>query len=193
MAKKKGGDKLGSAIARVAAQLADKEKRQDAAISLSREIIRDCALAIKAVHQNELAEAKRKLAEIEPKIKRMHSIDSGLEHISQQCYQEYAEIRCLDAIMRREEIPDYEELGMEPIPWMSGLADCVGELRRALQLALSNAKKDEAKYYFGKMNEIYDNLMLIKYSSSLVGPLKHKQDVIRSQIEQARSEMLRFS
>ena len=41
------------------------------------------------------------------------------------------------------------------------------------------------------MNEIYDHLMVLKYSGSLVGPLKHKQDMVRGQVEHARSEMLR--
>ncbi|MGB9577278.1 MAG: hypothetical protein ACP5O3_00260 [Candidatus Micrarchaeia archaeon] len=186
-------DKLSKAINRAIAELSEKEKRQDAAIALSREIVRDCALAIKAVHQNEWKEAEKKLAEITPKIKKMHSLDEGLEHVSQQCYQEYAEIKCLEAITKKKEIPDYDELGIDAISWMNGLADCAGELRRALQLALSSGDKEQAKYLFQKMNEIYDNLMLVKYSSSLVGGLKHKQDVVRSQVEQARSEILRFS
>jgi len=171
--------------------LSDKEKRQDQIIPLTREIVRDCALAIKAVHASELSEAEARLGEIEPKIRKLRALDAGLENVSQQCYQEYAEIRCLHAILRRKPIPSFEELGIEPIAWLSGLADCVGELRRALQLALSKGDREAAEYYFEKMNAIYENLMIIKFSSSLVGPLKHKQDVIRGQIEQARSEMLR--
>jgi len=192
MAKTKAAEEgLEKAVAKIVKTLSDKEKRQDQIIPLTREIIRDCALAIKAVHASELGEAEAKLAEIEPKIKKLHSLDEELENVSQQCYQEYAEIKCLDAIMRRKPIPSFEELGIESIAWLSGLADCVGELRRAVQLALSDGKKEDAEYYFGKMNAIYENLMVIKFSSSLVGPLKHKQDVIRGQIEQARSEMLR--
>ncbi|MEW5955016.1 MAG: hypothetical protein AB1626_00575 [Candidatus Micrarchaeota archaeon] len=191
MAKKAAEEGLEKAVAKIVKTLSDKEKRQDQIIPLTREIIRDCALAIKAVHASELAEAGAKLAEIEPKVKKLHSLDEGLENVSNQCYQEYAEIRCLDAILRRKPIPSFEDLGIEATAWLSGLADCVGELRRAVQLALSDGKRKEAEYFFGKMNAIYDNLMVIKFSSSLVGPLKHKQDVIRGQIEQARSEMLR--
>ncbi|HII38532.1 TPA: hypothetical protein HA318_00830 [Candidatus Micrarchaeota archaeon] len=182
---------LENAVKKIVQTLSDKERRQDQIIPLTREIIRDCALGIKAVHAGDLKETERKIDEIEGKLVKLHSLDEKLENVSQQCYQEYAEIKCLHAILTREPIPTYEEIGINLIPWLSGLADCVGELRRAVQLALSEGDAKKAKYYFEKMNAIYDNLMVIKFSSSLVGGLKHKQDVIRGQIEQARSEMLR--
>jgi len=187
---KRNPSKLEKTVHKIIAVLDEREKRQDRVLALSREIIRDSARAIKSIHTNDLGEAKMIVARLDGKIREMKRIDEGFEHISQNCYQEYAEIKTLYAILARKEIPSHEELGIDFIPYLAGLADTVGELRRQIQIALRRRKKRDAEYFFEKMNEIYDNLMIIKYSSSLVGPLKHKQDVIRNQLEQARSEML---
>jgi len=183
--------KLEKTVQKIIAVLDDREKRQDRVLALSREIIRESAKAIKSIHLEDLGETKRAIAGLDEKIAELKKTDAGFGHIANNCYQEYAEIKSFYAIITRKEIPSYEELGIDFIPYLTGLADTVGELRRQIQLALKAANKKDAEYFFGKMNEIYDNLMVIKYSSSLVGPLKHKQDVIRGQLEQARSEMLR--
>lgn len=179
------------AISKIIKNLDQKEKDQDIVIPMTRDIIRDCAKAIKSIHVNDLPEMDRLVKGIERKMADLQKHDKEFKNISSQCYQEIVEIKVLEALFKRKEIPDYDDLGVEYQPWLSGLADCVGELRRALQLSLRAGKKQDADYYFEKMNEIYDNLMVLKYSSSLVGGLKHKQDMIRGQIEQARSEMLR--
>ncbi|MBI5224466.1 hypothetical protein HY989_01195 [Candidatus Micrarchaeota archaeon] len=183
--------KLVKAVEKIAKNLDQQEKDQDVVLRMSREIIRDCARAIRSIHTNDIAEEEKLIKLINSKMAELEKHDSEFKHISQQCYQEIVEIKVLDAIFKEKEIPDFEDLGVEYKPWLSGLADVVGELRRALQLSLREGKKKEAEYYFLKMNEIYDNLMTLKYSSSLVGNLKHKQDMMRGQIEQARSEMLK--
>ena len=57
-------------------------------------------------------------------------------------------------------------------------------------IALRNRNRKKAEYLFDCMESIYDNLMVLKYSSSLVGALKPKQDSIRGQVEKARGELL---
>ncbi len=184
-------DELEESVTEIVRELGEKEKRQDEVLRLQREIIRDCALAIRHIHTGELAGSKAVVAGIEKKVARLRGLDSELERNSSQCYQEYVEIRALDAIFSRKPVPSRKSLGVDAVAYLNGLADTVGELRREIQLALSGGKRKDAEYFFDVMNEVYDNLMLVKFSSSLVGPLKHKQDVIRSQLEQARSEMLR--
>ncbi|MFH1107370.1 MAG: hypothetical protein V1787_05745 [Candidatus Micrarchaeota archaeon] len=177
-------------IAGIDAMLAEKERRQDAVLQLQRELVRNCAKAIRFLHVGDIAGCEALLPEIDLQVVSLKKVDEGFEHISQQAYQEVVEIKVLDALFKRKEIPAFEELGVEFRAWLSGLADAVGELRRALQLSLRDGRKEDAEYYFAQMNRIYDNLMVLKYSGSLVGALKHKQDMVRSQVEHARSEML---
>ncbi len=184
-------EKLEHSIKEIVAELSDREARQDEVLRLQREVIRDCALAIRHIHTSELAQSRRVIGEIEKKIAHLRKLDADLQRNSAQCYQEYVEIKALDAIFNRQAVPSRQDLGVDTQAYLNGLADTVGELRRSIQLALSKDDFKDAEYFFNVMNEVYDNLMLVKFSSSLVGPLKHKQDVIRGQLEASRSEMLR--
>ena len=182
---------LEKTIEKIMKELDEKEKRQDVVLQLSREAIRDCAKAIRHLHTGQNKDCHAAVKQLDEKMKKLHEFDNDFSHISQTAYQEYSEIKCLLAILEKKELPDQKELGIDWQTYLSGLADCVGELRRSLQLSLKNDDYDTAEYLFVKMNYIYDNLMQLKYSGSLVGALKRKQDMIRGQVEQARSEMLR--
>ncbi len=184
--------KLEKAIEKIAREFAAKEKRQDAVLQLNRLIVRECASAIKSLHQGDIKQAKVAVAGLKNKIESIKKQSAeDFEGISQTALQEYVEAACLVAYLEKREPPTFDELGVPALPWLTGLADCSGELRRALQLALRDDKLKDAEYYFEQMNELYDNLMTLKFASSLVGPLKRKQDVLRSQLEAARSELLR--
>ncbi|MFH0835095.1 MAG: hypothetical protein V1881_02025 [Candidatus Micrarchaeota archaeon] len=185
--------KLEETIGKIIKILAEKEARMDRVIQLNRAIVRDCARAIKHVHNEEVKECEKIVESLEPKMKSLTRDAEGFEGIASSCWQEYTEVKCLLAIVQKKEMPDYEELGVPYLEYLTGLCDCTGELRRLMQTSLMNGKKKDAEYYFAKMNEIYDNVMTIKYSGSLIGSLKRKQDVARSQVEQARSEMLRHA
>jgi translin len=87
--------------------------------------------------------------------------------------------------------PTYSELGMPFEPYLLGLCDLVGELRREMLEMLKKGKKKEAEKYFELMSGIYDELMPIRFSNSLLPNFRKKQDVARGQVEQARSELVR--
>ncbi|MDP2717111.1 MAG: hypothetical protein Q8P02_00030 [Candidatus Micrarchaeota archaeon] len=183
---------LEKTINRIDAELSEKEKRQDVVLQHTRLVIRDCAKAIRQLHTGQFKEADVLVKDLDVHVKDLQdSAGKDFYHIGQQAYQEYAEIKCLIALVHKKPLPSPEDLGLDDQSYLAGLADCVGELRRSLQLALRDDKKKEAEYFFEQMNHIYDNLMVLKYSSSLVGPLKRKQDMVRGQVEHARSEMLR--
>ncbi len=178
-------------IDEITKELEEREKRQDFMLQKTRLIVRDCARAIKFLHANDFKQAKELAKKLDAQVKELRENDESFENIAFTAYQEYAEAKALLALLEKANVPDYKQLGIPWLPYLSGLADCVGELRRALQLALREGKREDAEYYFKKMNELYDELMVLKFASSLVGALKRKQDVLRSQVEQARSEMLR--
>lgn len=183
--------KFEKAIEKIIADLDGQEKRQDAVLKFHREVIRDCAKAIKSLHAGDTEESGQLLSRIDASIKDVKKVDEGFEHISDNIYQEYAEAKVLAAILSKKDTPTFEDLDIPFRAWLSGLADTVGELRRALQNALREGHKKDAEYLYSKMSEIYDNLTVIKYSGSLVGALKRKQDMVRHQLEEARSELLR--
>ncbi len=193
MAVHKIKETLGSTVEGLIKELDEKEKRQDKVLTASREAIRLCARAIRDIHTNDVKLAKKSISELESKLDELRAVEKDFEHIAKQAYQEYAEIKLFFAISQKQKIPTSQELGITTESYLSGFADCVGELRRALQLSLKDGNKKDAEYYFEAMNEIYEELMLLKYSKSLVGSLKPKQDMVRGQLEHARSEILKFT
>ena len=183
---------LGKTIAEIVEDLKVLEKKQDEALSASRQIIRDCANAIKHLHTGEIEQARKAAKELEKKIAELKlKVGGEFAGITHPIYQEYTEIMALLAVSEKKPLPTYRQLDVPPVAYLNGLADAVGELRRALQISLKNGDEKAAEYFYAKMNEIYENLMLVKFSSSIVRELKRKQDVARQQLEQARSEMLR--
>lgn len=169
-------------------ELSEKEAEQDKALKLSREIVRECSKMIKKIHQNEEI-SEDELKETDAKVEAIEKI-TGFDQIKGIAMQEYSEFRCLKAIIEKKEIPYPEGIHCNYLSYAQGLADCVGELRRQIQILLKNKNKKKAEEVFKEMEEIYENIAVIKYSSSLTGMLRKKQDVIRIQLEQARSELL---
>ncbi|MFH0973246.1 MAG: hypothetical protein V1817_00435 [Candidatus Micrarchaeota archaeon] len=192
-AKTAGRDEgLTNAVAAVIAELSKKEKKQDELLQETRLFIRNCANAIKALHADDYAAAREAVALLDSQAKTLRATAGGeFRGMLDTCMQEYVEIKCLLALLEERPLPTPSELGVEGVSFLNGLADCVGELRRGLQIALRKNDFSRAEYLFAKMNELYDELMTVKFSASLVGGLRRKTDVLRNQLEQARSEMLR--
>ena len=184
-------DGIEQSIKLIATRLEDKEKRQDTLIPLTRQVVRECATSIKAMHADNLQTAKEHLELAGKGLEELKRLSTGLEATGAVAPQEFVEASCLMAVFEKKALPKQDELGVDDLAYLNGLADCVGELRRELQLALRRGDATEAERYYDAMDAIYENLMVIRFSSSLVGSLKRKQDVARGQLEQARSELLR--
>ncbi|MFQ5406582.1 MAG: hypothetical protein ACE5DI_05500, partial [Candidatus Micrarchaeia archaeon] len=56
---------------------AEKERRQDAVLQLNREIVRDSARAIRAIHTGELGECEEVVTALKEKLSKMKGIDEG--------------------------------------------------------------------------------------------------------------------
>ncbi|MBI4406370.1 hypothetical protein HY571_00465 [Candidatus Micrarchaeota archaeon] len=182
---------LGKVVNELVDKLTAKEKNQDKVLTLSREFIRECAKAIRHLHTGNPAEAKKIMAALKAKLSELKEVGKDFPRIIDTPLQEYAEIMIFSAVVDKKDLPTNTELGIPVEPYLAGFLDASGEIRRSLQLALKEGNHKEAEYYFQCMNDIYNEMMLLKFSSSLVGNLKRKQDVLRAQLEQARSEMLR--
>ena len=183
--------KLDESIAKACITLKEQEKAQDALLPLSREIVRGCALAIKAVHANERKNAEKELANVRKLVKQAVKGSRGLERVVMQSYQEFAEAEILMAVLEKKELPTHGELGIPFEAYLTGLCDAVGELRREMLEQLKKGKRKEAVRYFDSMNAIYEAMLPIRFSNSLLPNFRRKQDVARMQVEHARSELLR--
>jgi len=169
--------------------LEKEEKEQDRIIQKSRELIRHCSVAIKCIHSKEIKEAKAHIAAVDKELKGLKSEKFG--YMLEQTYQEVCEAKVLMAVIEKKKVPTYKQLGIPFETYLLGLCDCVGELRREMLEQLKEGRKKEAKYYFEVMSHIYEAMIPIRFSASLLPNFRKKQDVARMQVEHARSELMR--
>jgi translin len=177
-------------IGAIVKELEAREKEQDAILGSVREIIRHCANGIKLVHAGEVKRATLEIAQAEKKIAPF-SKTKKFEYLLSQPYQEIAEARLLLAAVGKRPLPGWEEMGMPFEPYLLGLCDFAGELRREMLEMLKKGNGKETERYFELMSGIYEELQPIRFSNSLLPNFRKKQDVARSQVEQARSELVR--
>ncbi len=168
------------------------QKRKDLVMDISRELIRFAGKAITMMHAGDMPKAKSMLDEIKALVKKLQKEDRGFEYNSQQAYQEYAEAAVLYSILKDDKIPTDKDLGIDEIAYLLGLLDSVGELKREVFEALRKNNTEKAEKLYEFMVEIHDSLLPLRFSSSLIGDFRKKQDVSRIQLESVSSELLSF-
>jgi translin len=177
-------------IDKIGKKLSEMEKELDAVLAENRLVVRACSNAIKALHAHDVVEAKKYLAEAE---KGLGKISKYRDHFPGQLdhvYQEYAEARIVLSAIEFKKIPSFAELKVPEVPYLNGLLDVIGELKREMYESLRRSNKHEAGEYFKMMEEVYDELLPLRFSNAILPEFRRKQDVGRMQIEQARGELL---
>ncbi|MFH0884905.1 MAG: hypothetical protein V1861_04305 [Candidatus Micrarchaeota archaeon] len=177
-------------INRITKMLSEKEKKLDIVLAENRKVVRSCSNAIKAMHAYDMKTAKAHLKEAEDALKGLapyaEDFPGQLAHI----YQEYAEAQIVLSAIESKKIPSYAKLKVPEIPYLLGLLDAIGEFKREMYESLRRGNKHEAEFYFKMMEEVYDELLPLRFSNSVLPEFRKKQDSARHQIEQARGELL---
>lgn len=170
-----------------------KSAGRDAALAGSRTTIRYCANAIRAVHRSEWKEAKRLIREAE---KTLREAEKALRPFPEIFYvgflmdaqKEYVEARATYAIIRGEDIPTPEELNVGEAPYLNGLGETVGELRRFILDLMRHGSLERCEELLDAMDNIYYVLTSMDYPDAITGGLRRTTDVARSLIERTRGE-----
>jgi len=131
---------LSRKIGEMVRELEAREKEQDAILASVRGIVRHCANGIKLLHAGETGKARAEIALAKKEILPF-SKTSKFEYLLQQPYQEIAEASMLLAAVEKKGLPSWEELGMPFEPYLLGLCDLIGELRREMLEMLKKTLK----------------------------------------------------
>lgn len=158
-----------------------------------REIISNCRRGTQLIHRGLKDDAEKAIEEGYKKLMDLYDLTSRYAemfryNLVESAAREVVEAKCLLSFVKKERLPDPEEIGVSPSSFLLGLCDAVGELRRLSIDALRRDRIEEANYYLGIMEEIYDSVMRFSNPSSIL-PIKKRQDRLRSIIEKTRSEI----
>ncbi len=167
--------------------LLEKEKKLDEHIREERAIVRLCSHSIKETQKGNLEEAKKLAGDARKKMDLLPPLPCRGRIVE----QEYAEAIAFIAVLEGQTIPGHKEIGVRPEAYLLGLLDCVGELKRVVFESLRHGDRAKAETYFAKMEEIYEGVGRLHFSSALVSELRRKQDVARIQVEDARGKLIK--
>jgi translin len=176
------------------AELDRKNAAREQALRWSRELVRTCANSIRAVHRHEFASAESLLAEahgLNEQICRALADHSDLYWAGyvQDAQKELVEASCTFALVRGEPLPDPVALGVAPAPFLNGLAEAVGELRRYTLDLLRRGEAEGCERLLNAMDDIYSLLVTLDYPDALTGGLRRSTDNARGILEKTRGDL----
>ena len=162
-------------------------------LHLSRDIVRDCSIGIKNIHRQEGEKFQDKVNVIKSNlgnlVKLVNNNPGLFSKYLKTPEQEYTELIAFHAIINNNNIPTPSEMKINPLNFILGLADVIGELRR---YALDNIRNDNIEglnNILESMDEIYTYLFSIDYPTGVTQDLRHKVDVARNVIEKTRGDV----
>lgn len=163
-------------------------------LPLARAVVRKCSESIKETHRGNFEEAAKLLAEAKESVENAASSRKGSKFLSSSrsldtAYQEMAEAANLLSLLKDGVYAPPKKYGIPSRPFLTGLADTVGELRRAVLDALRNDDVERANVLSRFMEEILDELGTFDFPNALVPDLRRKCDVARSIIERTRGDL----
>ena len=187
-------DNLDPIIESIRATLNAKNAARDATLARSRELIRLCALSIRATHRKEFDEAERLLDEARASAAHMKAAIADhpdLYHTgyTQDALKEVVEAAVLFAIVRGQSLPTPEKMGVEAAAYLNGLAEAASELRRHALDVIRQDRTAEAERLLTAMNEIYDELVTMDFPDAITGGLRRTTDVLRGVLERTRGDL----
>lgn len=178
------------AMASVTGELSVAEDAREAAISHSRRAIRLTKNVIHGIHAS--TEYSEYSTDLENEMRVLIDLsDDPLVLTSgpvQDAMGEYAEARLFEAMMLGKDVPSNEDLRIPAGAWVLGLADTLGELRRAVMTCLMDEDMDRAMELFGIMEDVHEQIMLLDVPDAVV-PIRRKQDIARGIMDRTRSDM----
>ena len=150
--------------------------------------------AILLIHRRRFPEAEKKIEEAKSSLRDMEGYFSEWRELGGSgavytAYQEFTEAKILFDYVQSHRIPDPESIGVPGVPYLLGLADLIGELRR-LTLDLIRAGDFEAsERSLATMEEIHALLMTIDTAPAITPGLRRKGDSMRRVIEITRGDV----
>jgi translin len=179
---------------RMHALLREKNAARDRALEQSRSLIRYCSLAIRAVHREErdLAEQNLKLAREQAAQLRKDLAkfpDLYFAGYTQDALKELAEASIVFALVGDRPLPDAPDLEVDVAPYLNGLGEAAGELRRWSLDLLRRGKTADAERVLAMMDDIYSLLVTLDYPDALTGGLRRTTDMVRGVTERTRGDL----
>ena len=174
--------------------LSSKDAAREKALRSSRDAVRHCADAIRAVHRGEYNEAKKGLSSARQLLK---ELDETLKEHQEFLYtgfvytaqKEYAEGCTTLGLISEDTLPDPDELGVGYAAYLNGLGETIGELRRHILDTIRKGDIARCEELLAAMDDIYGVLVTMDFPDAMTGGLRRTTDSVRGILERTRGDL----
>jgi translin len=167
---------------------------RERALPAGRRSIRASANAIRAIHRGEFDTAHKLMDDSRAALD--EGRDALVDHpqvlyagFIEDAEKEYAEARLTELLVLGEEIAGPDELGVGVGPYLNGMAEAIGEGRRAILDLLRRGEVAEGERILATMDDMYGLLVTMDYPDAVTGNLRRSTDIARSLIEKTRGDL----
>lgn len=189
-----GNSQLNEIVGRISHKMEDADRARERGLSTHRQAIREASLAIRAVHRREFEEAGQHLEQAR---RALDQVASELEPHPEVYYagflqdaeKEYAEARLTYELVTASHFPTPEELRVGCAPYLNGLAEAVGELRRHILDRMRRGEIEESERILDLMDEIFYVLTTLDFPDAITRGLRRSTDVARGCLEKTRGDL----
>lgn len=185
-------NKLREESSKIDEVLSFRDSVREELIKIGREVIRNSGYVITYIHSGKWGEAEENLRSLrESYIKLRETLSKH------PCYEfsnmvidylsEYAEAEIFYNLIKNRKLVTARELGIDYVPYVLGLLDVIGELKRFILTLLSSEKlTPEVNEFFNLTEIIYEYLQHLDYPDAILPNARRKIDVARGIIESLR-------
>ncbi|MDP9226586.1 MAG: hypothetical protein M3P18_22650 [Actinomycetota bacterium] len=173
--------------------LDEKTSARDRGLASSRSATRSCGNGIRALHRYDIEAAEALLDEAQRHLDDARSAlathnDILYTGFVQDAEKEIAEARITYALVTEAPFPTPQELGLEPAPYLKGMAEAIGEVRRHILDLMRHGELKRCEDLLGAMDDMYYMLVSMDYPDGITYGLRRLTDVARSIIERTRGD-----
>ena len=191
---KKLTDNLDSIADQIRLSLSAKDAVREKALPLSREVIRHCSNAIRAIHRREFdkaAELLQSARNLRDEVKQAVADWEELRHAGfvRDAQKEFAEGSITLALVTGNPLPAPSELEIDFTAYLNGLGEAVGELRRYLLDSMRRGDLSRGEELLSAMDDIYNVLVTMDFPDAITGGLRHTTDNVRGILEKTRGDL----
>lgn len=177
-----------SSLEHIDQHLKDLQGRRETLIKGTRDVVMLCSKSIISLHHDQHEDAKSKMDQAKTMLEdfRTYAKQDLYRYIA-VAEQELVEAHALLAVMQETKPPSMQDLNVSGESYLTGLLDCVGEIKRLVYDRMRSGRAADAEKLFVVMEEIYGAIYPFAVYDNVVAGLRKKLDVARMLIEDIRA------
>ena len=172
----------------------EKHLARENALQLSRQMVQLSSKAIRSAHRGESSGAYvllESIAELMEKLLKIESLHPDVFYVGfvQDAQKEYSEASATLAFIMGAPLPSPKDLNMSYAPYLSGLGDAIGEMRRYILDCLRRGEMSRCEEILGLMDQIHMELFSMDFPEAITGGLRRITDAMRGILERTRADL----